>query len=103
MLAVLPAGLTASFLEGRAVNGAPGLCQGRCPCCCMERNSAPVPAQSVPLPAVQTTSAGQMAFDKSSVVIRILPVEAKRITPALTVGLLSSAIPLFERYCTFLI
>jgi hypothetical protein len=69
----------------------------------MERSNAPVPAQSAPAQAVRTTSADQIAMEKSSVVVRVLPVEAKRITPALSRSVGLSMVPLFERYCTFLI
>jgi hypothetical protein len=69
----------------------------------MERSNAPAPAP-IPVQAVPTASASQIAFEKSSVVIRILPLGAKRITPALSPSAFSStAVPLFERYCAFLI
>ena len=103
VLAVLPAGLTASFLEGRAGESAPGICQGRCQCC-MERNSVPSRTHSVPVQAPSNVSNDQTAVEKSSAVIALLPPAAKAITPALSERPLSSAeIPLFERYCVFLI
>ena len=102
ILAVLPAGLTSSFLEGRAGESAPVLCK-RCQCC-LERNANTVPQKPLPSPAARAAAPEQIILEKSTRLIAVLFPLSEALASALIVPPFSSTeLPFFERYCSLLI
>lgn len=110
ILAVLPAG-SSSLLASGAGDGASSshgegagakfcrVCQ-----CCMERGSTPVPTPAQPVQAVRAPSGVDAAVESFSQSVVLLPSSRELLThlPS-SRSLLSSSVPLFERYCSYLI